>query len=255
MLQHDWSKYGELHPFANHLHQHDHGTEMWTSHLRGKVGAGAGGSRAKVGEYGRFTRYGGGAPGSVAGLGQGETFMDLTGPRAAALPDKYAVHPGTAGLSLKPGDNVRVNCVIDTKRRNIWDHAAKETVRYGMFTGLEMCGILMMYYPHDSARQFQHGSLIADSLDLTARRTCFDWESTGGGATTGKCVKRWGEGAGHTLEREAANMERAVLRRMNDDSNVHNARVAAAVKDMRKHKWFDVGGACPGTDEGEVCEI
>ena len=112
MLQHDWSKYGELHPFANHLHQHDHGTEMWTSHLRGKVGAGAGGSRAKVGEYGRFTRYGGGAPGSVAGLGQGETFMDLTGPRAAALPDKYAVHPGTAGLSLKPGDNVRVNCVI-----------------------------------------------------------------------------------------------------------------------------------------------
>ena len=100
---------------------------MWTSHLRGK---GAAGDRAKVGEYGRFTRSGGGAPGRVAGLGQGETVMDLTGPRAAALPDKYAVHPGVAGLALKPGDNVRVSCVIDTKRRNIWDHAAKETVRH-----------------------------------------------------------------------------------------------------------------------------
>ena len=54
-------------------------------------------------------------------------------------------NPGTTGAKsakILPGDSLRINCVFDTTK-------AKRPIVYGTNHGEEMCGNLMMYYPHD----------------------------------------------------------------------------------------------------------
>ena len=46
------------------------------------------------------------------------------------------------------GPDARTNCIFDTRDRS-------ETTVYGTNHGEEMCGFLMMYYPHDHT-QIKH---------------------------------------------------------------------------------------------------
>ena len=45
-----------------------------------------------------------------------------------------------------------------------------------MEQGGEMCGALLMYYPHDPAHRFDWGAIVEDPPRIAPRRdVCFDW--------------------------------------------------------------------------------
>lgn len=144
MLARDLKKFGAVKPFAVHLHSHKRGKKLWWDHLRGGK---------KIGEYGRLNKY--------KGYGRHESFMHLQNElNSPKLQREF--NPGTAAgasvPSIQSGDALRINCVFDTSKE-------KETIKYGTNHGEEMCGNLMMYYPHD----WQHvkdneGTCITDKL-------------------------------------------------------------------------------------------
>ena len=112
---------GKLHPFAVHLHMHDHGTAIWVDHLR---------AGAKIGELGRLRDYG--------GYGSSERF-NLLAPFAQhsdlQLPDSRFV-PGNR-FDLEPGDTLGVNCVMNTRDATIWSSKPKGLIKTEMANGDE----------------------------------------------------------------------------------------------------------------------
>ena len=112
---------GKLHPFAVHLHMHDHGTAMWIDHLR---------AGAKIGEFGRLHDYG--------GYGSSERFNFLA---------PFAQHSGLqrpdsrfeAGnhFDLEPGDTLGVNCVMNTRDATIWSSTPRDLIKTQMANGDE----------------------------------------------------------------------------------------------------------------------
>lgn len=134
MLKADFKKYGKVNVFAVHLHAHNRGKKLWWDHLRGGK---------KIGEYGRFQRY--------RGYGKDESWMHMDAKLNKGMSPLFKV--GTTvgadkGGQLRPGDSVRTNCIFDTRDRS-------EVTEYGTNHGEEMCGFLMMYYPHDHT-QIKH---------------------------------------------------------------------------------------------------
>lgn len=131
MLKNDWAKeQGKVQPFAVHLHAHTNGKKLWWQHLRnGKV----------IGEYGRFNHYG--------GYGPHQSFMHLHNTKnPKSIQGDFT--PGD-GASLQKSDSLRINCEFDTT-------GFKNIVKYGTNHGEEMCGFLMMYYPHDWTKIKHH---------------------------------------------------------------------------------------------------
>jgi len=127
MLARDLAKFGSVQPFAVHLHSHENGKKLWWDHLR---------NGKKIGEFGRIDKY--------RGYGRHESFLHLN--NKLNSPDlQREFNPGTTGAKsakILPGDSLRINCVFDTTK-------AKRPIVYGTNHGEEMCGNLMMYYPHD----------------------------------------------------------------------------------------------------------
>lgn len=135
---------GKLTPFAVHLHMHDHGTAMWTNHFR---------AGAKIGEYGRIRDY--------SGYGTSERF-NLLAPFAqqAGVPRPDPRFTAGNHFALEPGDTLGINCVMNTQDPTIWSAVPKRLIKTEMANGDEMCGILLMYYPHDPTARFRNGSMI-----------------------------------------------------------------------------------------------
>jgi len=132
--------------FAVHLHTHSHGKKVMLEHY-------AGGK--KVGEFGRFDHYG--------GYGTDETWQLLLDDAGAPLPPRGAAGtterflPGNGGAPLLGArDRLRLTCVMDTLHATPFaPFVPTYPIYYGLRVGTEMCGALMMYYPHDWRRAFQ----------------------------------------------------------------------------------------------------
>jgi len=163
MLGHDLGKYGELHPIASHLHMHAHGRKMWIEHERDKK---------KVGEFGHIGQY--------KGFGVDQSFFVIDEGNNRHLQAQYVEEnkeghmgkPKKIG-SLKAGDELTTHCIFDTTCKyavhdtdgatSLSDKGcekATEPIKYGLSHGQEMCGILMMYYPHDPSARFSHGNVL-----------------------------------------------------------------------------------------------
>ena len=65
---------------------------------------------------------------------------------------------GHPKAQIQPGDSLKTNCIFDTRDK-------KEPTTYGTNHGEEMCGFLMMYYPHDWTRIKHHESTCIDEFD------------------------------------------------------------------------------------------
>jgi len=152
MLQHDLNKFGYVKPVAVHLHMHDHGRGAYWEHRRqGK----------KIGTYGQIAPY--------KGYGTDESFfmVDPAQTKATAQEQKEGhLHWSYANNAFKKGDNLRMHCVFDTRckyatplnDRNC--ERASKPIEYGLSHGDEMCGFLMMYYPHDPTVRMKNGMLL-----------------------------------------------------------------------------------------------
>jgi dopamine beta-monooxygenase len=104
----DFVRFGEVQPFAAHLHAHDHAKAVWLDHYRGGE---------KIGEYASVDPF--------HGYG----------------PDQSFIHVPKGSPPLRPGDSLTFTCMFDT---SAVDH---KTV-YGVSWGDEMCAPLILYYPH-----------------------------------------------------------------------------------------------------------
>merc|ERR1740127_289464 len=84
---------------------------------------------------------------------------------AATTPHFFPSGAGStaaAGL-LRRGDRLRMNCVMNTRdgtpfSRPLPPGQAKMVT--GMDKGMEMCGTLLMYYPHDPTVRYTNGAFI-----------------------------------------------------------------------------------------------
>jgi len=165
VLGHDLKKYGTLKPVAVHLHTHNHGRQVWWDHIRDKK---------KIGEYGRINHY--------KGFGRDQSFwiVDAQDSRRG----KFSQFKPGKGEALKSGDTVQVNCVYDTRckyatakngaMQNGNCRKTPERIQYGLSHGNEMCGFLMMYYPHDPAHFFPQGSLVTNPQFIQEMPLTFD---------------------------------------------------------------------------------
>jgi len=135
MLKNDLEKYGKVTPFAVHLHSHNRGKKLWLEHHR---------NGKKIGEFGRFPKY--------TGYGPDESWMHLeksyNSPKTNPL-FKPGTPPGKPGHQIQAGDALQVHCVFDTSDK-------KTPTLYGTNHGEEMCGHILMYYPHDWTRVKHH---------------------------------------------------------------------------------------------------
>ena len=130
MLKNDLAKFGGVQPFAVHLHTHKNGRKLWWEHRRGG---------RVIGEYGRFDKY--------RGYGPQQSFMHLNNSlNPESLQSEFSQGDGA---KLEENDSLVVNCEFDTTD-------VKSPIRYGTNHGEEMCGFLMMYYPHDWTRIKHH---------------------------------------------------------------------------------------------------
>jgi len=162
MLEDDFASFGSLHPVAVHLHEHSHGRSAHWEHLRdGKT----------IGSYGMIDKY--------KGFGTDESFFMVdpkgdTQHEANVQEQKRGhFHWTEKQLALRKGDVLRMHCVYDTRCKfgadvgNADCEKATEPIVYGLSHGQEMCGFLMMYYPHDPARRMRYGMLLGgDMSDL-----------------------------------------------------------------------------------------
>merc|ERR1712224_202853 len=115
-----------------------------------------------MGEYGRINHY--------KGFGRDQSFwiVDAQDSRRG----KFSQFKPGKGEALKSGDTVQVNCVYDRRckyatakngaMQNGNCRKTPERIQYGLSHGNEMCGFLMMYYPHDPAHFFPQGSLVTN---------------------------------------------------------------------------------------------
>jgi len=144
MLGHDWDKFGKLTVMSVHLHAHNRAKKLWWDHLR---------NGKKIGEFGRFDQY--------KGYGPDESFMHLDAKLNEGRSTNPTFKPGTApntpGGQLERGDTLRTNCIFDTRDRS-------EVTIYGTNHGEEMCGNLMMYYPHDWTQIKHHENTCIDEF-------------------------------------------------------------------------------------------
>jgi dopamine beta-monooxygenase len=104
----DFARFGEVQPFAAHLHAHDHAKAVWLDHYR---------SGKKIGEYASIEPF--------HGYGPDQTFIPI--PKGAP--------------PLRPGDSLSFTCLFDTS-------AVENQIEYGVSHGDEMCAPLILYYPH-----------------------------------------------------------------------------------------------------------
>ena len=73
---------------------------------------------------------------------------------------------------LGPSDTVAINCVLNTRSKTLWTKTIpvpdknndvddeERWIHTAMDKGDEMCGALLMYYPHNPAARFTLGSII-----------------------------------------------------------------------------------------------
>jgi len=127
MLKTDFAKFGHVKPFAVHLHSHMRGKRLWWDHMR---------NGKKIGELGRFDHYG--------GYGPDQSFVHLDASlNTQKIRKGFTFVPGTMNeTKILPGDELINHCVFDTSD-------APGTIVYGTNHGEEMCGNILMYYPHD----------------------------------------------------------------------------------------------------------
>lgn len=154
ILHHDLDRFGQVHPVAVHLHMHDHGRKAWWGHYR---------AGKKVGEYGRIDSY--------KGFGVDQSFFtvpdrDLHERGNIQQAKKGGFKWGRSGGSIQKGDQMSVNCVFDTTCKYatpIGDpkcERATRSIPYGLSHGQEMCGFLMVYYPHDPDVRYRKGMIL-----------------------------------------------------------------------------------------------
>lgn len=116
-LASDFDKYKEIKILAVHLHSHNFSTGLWLEHHRGGK---------KIGEYGRLVPF--------HGYGPDQSFQ---------LADVNA-------LPLQKGDELEFHCVYDTRKVD-----AQSNIQYGVSHGDEMCGPVIMFYPHDFSQKYE----------------------------------------------------------------------------------------------------
>ena len=104
----DLKQFGEIKPFAVHLHAHNYATSLWLDHHR---------NGKKIDEYGALKPF--------KGYGPDQSFFNLP-PNAT---------------TIRPGDSLTFNCVYDTTSR-------QRMIRFGVGHGDEMCGPVVLYMPH-----------------------------------------------------------------------------------------------------------
>ena len=116
-LARDFAKYTQLHIMAVHLHSHNFSTALFLEHYRdGKM----------IGEYGRLDPF--------HGYGPDQSFQ----PTSVAQRNQ----------PLLAGDSLQFHCVFNTMK-------AKETINYGVSHGDEMCGPVILFYPHDATAKME----------------------------------------------------------------------------------------------------
>jgi hypothetical protein len=178
--------------FAVHLHAHSHGKKIMLEHYAGGV---------KVGEFGRFDHYG--------GYGADETWQLLLDDAGAPLPPRGAAGtterflPGNGGAPLLgAADRLRMTCVMDTLHATPFaPFVPTYPIYYGLRVGTEMCGALMMYYPHDWRRTFQGTGEFFFEADQQAPADANPHSSSkeeGGNKGGGKGSGEGGKGQGGT---------------------------------------------------------
>jgi len=158
LLQHDFKMYNTLKPIAVHLHMHNHGRKARWDHLR---------EGHKIGEFGRIDQY--------KGWGTDQSFFMIAdkGVRNQKQTRQEAKrgHFDWKGenTELKEGDSLRMHCVFDTRCKYATPlhdpncEKASAPIDYGLSHGKEMCGFLMMYYPHDPSVRMANGMLLGDN--------------------------------------------------------------------------------------------
>ena len=104
----DLKQFGEIKPFAVHLHAHNYATSLWLDHYR---------NGKKIDEYGSLRPF--------KGYGPDQSFFNL--------PEN--------STTIRLGDSLTFNCVYDTTSR-------QRMIRYGVGHGDEMCGPVVLYMPH-----------------------------------------------------------------------------------------------------------
>jgi hypothetical protein len=163
VLEKDLQKYGEVHPVAVHLHMHNHGRAAWIDHIRQGL---------KLGEFGRIDKY--------KGYGTDQSFFAINSvkPQESEVMDSRMAKKGHFSWKpskdgIKAGDALSMSCVFDTRCRYATHthggttvledddcEKARRPIRYGLSHSQEMCGALMMYYPHDATSRFYSGDVL-----------------------------------------------------------------------------------------------
>jgi hypothetical protein len=88
-----------------------------------------------------------------------------TASQSALAASITGTHPSTAtSRQLGPSDTFSINCVLNTESKTVWtktpEMAGDQWMHTAMDKGDEMCGSLLMYYPHDPTARFNDGSII-----------------------------------------------------------------------------------------------
>jgi hypothetical protein len=88
---------------------------------------------------------------------------------------------------LRRGDTISINCVFNTETGTAWSKPPDRGSSHGghgdgmlhtaMGPGDEMCGALVMYYPHDYTQRFAGGAIIGGGsrTDIETRK-CYEFD-------------------------------------------------------------------------------
>jgi len=163
ILAHDLKKFGRLKPVALHLHMHNHGRAMNMLRVRGRRGR-------TIGEISKYK-----------GFGTDQSFFLVDEAASTASDDKStelieqqakAGHfRGDGSTDIRKGDRLQVSCVFDTRCKygtpiNDPDCIkASRPITYGLSHGKEMCGAILMYYPHDPTKRMKKGMVLGYNED------------------------------------------------------------------------------------------
>jgi hypothetical protein len=183
----------ELIPFAIHLHTHDHGKAVWVDQRR---------HDDVIGELGRMDHY--------TGYGRDQNHMHINTdvvhtdeandrdgtwqardwdisrdslPRfsSTTLAGGIESNHNQPTVMMTSSDTISIGCVMNTMDNTDWSvapRAPEQDMRLGVDLGQEMCGILLMYYPHNNSQLFDTSMIGNDELEMFSRRRCFDYNQT-----------------------------------------------------------------------------